>query len=50
MVLRRVADPTDGLTEPTLHLALDGHIGGTVEVADSGPFRSTISGCRANLA
>ena len=30
--------PTDGPTEPTLHLALDRHIGGTVEVADSGPF------------
>jgi serine/threonine-protein kinase len=38
VVLRRVADAADGLTEPTLHLALDRHIGGTVEVADAGPF------------
>jgi serine/threonine-protein kinase len=40
VVVRRaadVADPADGTTEPTLHLALDGHIGGSVELADDGP-------------
>ncbi len=38
IVVRRVADVTDGVTEPTLHFALDQHQRGTVEVADVGPL------------
>ncbi len=38
VVVRRVAEVTDGQTEPTLHFALDQHIGGTVELADQGPL------------
>jgi serine/threonine-protein kinase len=39
VVVRRVPDPADGpTTEPTLHQALDGHIGGIVELADDGPL------------
>ena len=38
VVVRRVADPADGPTEPTLTHALDGHIGGVVELADDGPL------------
>ncbi len=37
-VVRRVADAGEGQTEPTLHYALDQHIGGTVELGDEGPF------------
>ena len=38
VVVRRVPDPADGPIEPTLTLALDGHIGGIVELADDGPL------------
>lgn len=38
VVVRRVADVTDGPTEPTLHFALDEHQGGIVELADAGPL------------
>jgi serine/threonine-protein kinase len=38
VVVRRVAEVTDGQTEPTLHFALDHHIGGSVELADDGPL------------
>jgi serine/threonine protein kinase len=39
VVVRRVADSNDSAAVPTLHMALDGHIGGTVELADEGPLR-----------
>ncbi len=39
VVVRRVPDEADRpVTEPTLHQALDGHIGGLVELADVGPL------------
>jgi serine/threonine-protein kinase len=39
VVVRRVSDQADGpTTEPTLHHALDRHIGGIVELADNGPL------------
>ena len=38
VVVRRVVDSSDPAIFPTLHMALDGHIGGTVELADEGPF------------
>jgi eukaryotic-like serine/threonine-protein kinase len=38
VVVRRVADATDPTIFPTLHSALDGNIGGTVELADEGPL------------
>jgi serine/threonine-protein kinase len=39
VVVRRVGEPGDGSTVvPTLHMALDRYIGGTVELADEGPL------------
>jgi serine/threonine-protein kinase len=38
VVVRRVADPGDQTTVSSLSRALDGHIGGTVELADEGPL------------
>jgi serine/threonine-protein kinase len=38
VVVRRVSDANDPATVPSLHLALDGRIGGTVELADQGPL------------
>lgn len=38
VVVRRVPDSADGATEPALHLALDQHAEGTVELADVGPL------------
>ena len=38
VVVRRVAESSDAFTVPTLYMALDQKIGGTVEIADEGPF------------
>ena len=38
VVVRRIADSSDPTTVSSLHRALDGHIGGTVELADEGPL------------
>jgi eukaryotic-like serine/threonine-protein kinase len=38
VVVRRVTDSSDSLAVPTLYIALDQRIGGTVEIADEGPF------------
>ena len=38
VVVRRVVESSDALTVPTLYMALDQKIGGTVEIADDGPF------------
>jgi serine/threonine-protein kinase len=38
VVVRRAADQNDSTALPTLHAALDGHIGRTVELADEGPL------------
>jgi len=38
VVVRRIIEPADAQTVPELHMALDRHLGGTVEVADEGPF------------
>ncbi len=38
VVVRRVAESSDVFTVPTLYMALDQRIGGTVEIADEGPF------------
>ena len=43
VVVRRVVDSNDPAIFPTLHMALDGHIGGTVELADEGRSSSMIS-------
>ncbi len=37
VVVRRIADSSDHATVPTLHAALDGGVGGTIELADEGP-------------
>jgi len=38
VVVRRIVEAGDAQTVPELHMALDQHIGGTVELADEGPF------------
>jgi eukaryotic-like serine/threonine-protein kinase len=38
LIVRRITDSTDPAIVPNLHRALDGHNGGTVELADEGPF------------
>jgi eukaryotic-like serine/threonine-protein kinase len=38
VVVRRIADSSDSTIVSSLHRALDGHIGGTVELADEGPL------------
>jgi serine/threonine-protein kinase len=38
VVVRRVAEPGDAQTLPSLHVALDRYIGGTIELADNGPL------------
>ena len=38
VVVRRVVESSDPFTVPTLHMALDSFIGGTIEVADEGPL------------
>jgi eukaryotic-like serine/threonine-protein kinase len=38
VVVRRVVDSSEVATVPTLYMALDQRIGGTVEFADEGPF------------
>ena len=38
VVVRRIADSSDPTIVSSLHRALDGHIGGTVELADEGPL------------
>ena len=38
VTVRRVVESSDPLTVPTLYMALDQKIGGTVEIADEGPF------------
>ena len=38
VVVRRVVESSDAFTVPTLYMALDQKIGGTVEIADEGPF------------
>jgi eukaryotic-like serine/threonine-protein kinase len=38
VVVQRIVEPGDSQTVPELHMALDRHIGGTVELADEGPF------------
>ena len=38
VVVRRIADSSDPTVVSSLHRALDGHIGGTVELADEGPL------------
>ena len=38
MVVRRIADSSDPAVVSSLHRALDGRIGGTVELADEGPL------------
>ena len=38
VAVRRVVESSDPLTVPTLYMALDQKIGGTVEIADEGPF------------
>jgi serine/threonine-protein kinase len=37
-VVRRIVDPADAQSVPELHMALDRNLGGTVEIADEGPF------------
>jgi eukaryotic-like serine/threonine-protein kinase len=37
-VVRRVVESSDAFTFPTLSMALDQKIGGTIEIADEGPF------------
>jgi serine/threonine protein kinase len=38
VVVRRVVESSDPFTVPTLHMALDSFIGGTIELAGEGPF------------
>jgi serine/threonine-protein kinase len=38
VVVRRIVEPGDTQTVPELHMALDRHLEGTVELADEGPF------------
>jgi eukaryotic-like serine/threonine-protein kinase len=38
VIVRRVVESSEPLTVPTLYMALDQKIGGTVEIADEGPF------------
>ncbi|MGO9466210.1 MAG: serine/threonine-protein kinase [Isosphaeraceae bacterium] len=38
VVVRRIVEPGDPQAVPELHMALDRHLGGTVELADEGPF------------
>jgi serine/threonine-protein kinase len=38
VVVRRIVEPGDAQTVPELHMALDRHLGGTVELADEGPL------------
>jgi serine/threonine-protein kinase len=38
VVVRRVTESAEPLTVPTLHMALDRYIGGTIELADEGPL------------
>ncbi len=38
VVVRRIVEPGDAQAVPELQMALDRHLGGTVELADEGPF------------
>jgi serine/threonine-protein kinase len=38
VVVRRIVDAADSQSVPELHMALDRHLGGTVELADEGPL------------